>query len=467
MTMKVAYFGWLSIGRLALIQACIGAVVVLTTSTLNRIMVIEIGLAASVPGLLVAWHYLVQFIRPRMGFASDSGQRLTPWVFGGMVVLALGGFLAAVATVQLATDRSTGLALAIVAFSLIGVGVSSSGTSVLVLLAKHVDDQRKAPAATLVWITMIAGFVLTAAISGKLLDPYSGALLLKISGGVSVIAIAVVALALLRLEPNLETNQVPEGRKIQRTEPSTSKTVKTATFKTAFWQHFKLVWHEPTVKRFTVFIFFSMLAYNAQDLILEPFAGYVFGFTPGQSTQLSGVQHGGVLLGMLIVAFCCGSFGYRILGERGSNLTAWMIGGCLASGLFMLGLSYAGYLAHQNASFALAWPIRANVFLLGVANGAFSIAAISSMMKMAGEQPQRAGTRMGVWGAAQAMAFGIGSLLGAVLSDAGRHVLGSVSLGYAGVFFIEALVFISAAWVAWTMRDVSRAKSNLELHLQS
>ena len=54
--------------------------------------------------------------------------------------------------------------------------------------------------------------------------------------------------------------------------------------------------------RFGLFVFISMLAYSAQDLVLEPFAGAVFGFTPGDSTQLGGLQHGGVLIGMIAIS---------------------------------------------------------------------------------------------------------------------------------------------------------------------
>ena len=75
-------FGWISIVRLGLVQAAIGAIVVMTTSTLNRIMVVELALPASLPGLLVAIHYFVQVIRPRMGFESDIGAKRTPWIIG-------------------------------------------------------------------------------------------------------------------------------------------------------------------------------------------------------------------------------------------------------------------------------------------------------------------------------------------------------------------------------------------------
>ena len=83
-------FGWLGIVRLGLVQAAIGAMVVLTTSTLNRVMVVELALPALLPGLLVALHYMVQVLRPRMGFGSDVGGRRTPWIVGGLAVLAHG-----------------------------------------------------------------------------------------------------------------------------------------------------------------------------------------------------------------------------------------------------------------------------------------------------------------------------------------------------------------------------------------
>ena len=150
-------FGWISIVRLGLVQAAIGAIVVMTTSTLNRIMVVELALPASLPGLLVAIHYFVQVIRPRMGFESDIGGKRSPWIIGGIGLLAIGGFGAAISTTLMGSHLMVGIAAAIVAFFLIGVGVSMSGTSLLALLAKGVSDDRRAAAATTVWLMMILG----------------------------------------------------------------------------------------------------------------------------------------------------------------------------------------------------------------------------------------------------------------------------------------------------------------------
>ena len=109
--------GWLGIVRLGLVQTALGAIVVLTTSTINRVMVVELALPAVLPGALVSWHYALQVLRPRWGFGTDNGRRSTPWIIGGMATLALGGALSALATALMATYVWPGLLLAIVAFT--------------------------------------------------------------------------------------------------------------------------------------------------------------------------------------------------------------------------------------------------------------------------------------------------------------------------------------------------------------
>jgi len=413
-------FGWGSVARLGLVQACLGAIVVMTTSTLNRVMVVELALPALLPGLLVAMHYLVQVVRPRMGYGSDMGQRRTPWIVGGMAVLAFGGALASVATAWMGSDRVAGIALAVLAFALIGIGVSASGTSLLVLLAGRVDAPRRAGAATLVWLMMIVGFAVTAGVAGRLLDPYSPLRLVAVTAAVSVAAMVVTLLATWRLEG-------------AATPPATAALA--AERKPSFRDALAQVWAEPVARRFTIFVFISMLAYSAQDLILEPFAGSVFGFTPGESTSLSGVQHGGVLLGMLAAALAG-------RGRRFGSLRAWQIGGCLMSALMLIGLVAAAFVGPT-------WPFRATVFALGAANGAFSIAAIASMMRLASEgRHAREGVRMGLWGAAQAVAFGMGGLVGTGASDLARWLIGTPAMAYAAVFAFEAVLFIIAAVLA-------------------
>jgi BCD family chlorophyll transporter-like MFS transporter len=429
--MNASLFGWFQIIRLGLIQACLGAVVVVTTSTLNRIMVVELALPALLPGFLVAWHYAVQMVRPRMGFGSDKGRRSTPWMMGGMLVLGVGGVMAAWATVWMAEQPLYGALLAWLSFSLIGLGVSACGTSLLALMAKRVPDERRAPAATTVWLMMIVGFAVTAGVVGKLIDPYSPQVLLQVSAGLSLLTACITALCLWGLEkdgdPSLAVAASVNTERLQKQK-----------FKEAFQE----VWAEPAARTFTVFVFMSMLAYSAQDLILEPFAGAVHGFTPGQTTQLSGWHHMGVLVGMLAVA----GAGSRWVAGRLGSVQSWMVGGCLVSALATVGL--------VSSALSSDWPLKANVVFLGVANGAFSIAAIATMMRLAGEGGAgREGTRMGLWGAAQAAAFGLGGLLGTAASDLAHALLGEQRTAYAAVFVMQALMFAVSAAVALRLRS--------------
>jgi len=442
-------FSWLHIARLGFIQACMGAVVVVTTSTLNRIMVVELALPALLPGFLVGFHYLVQMVRPRMGFGADQGRRCTPWMMGGMTVLALGGFLASVATVWMGTELSQGIALSVLAFMLIGFGVSACGTSLLVLMSKRVADARRAPAATAVWMMMILGFAVTAITVGKQLEPYTPERLLEISATLSLLVVVVTGLCLWGLEGHAQSEVVTPAAlsalddTLNASQASQELHSPTGMQKQSFKEALANVWSEPQAKAFTVFVFLSMLAYSSQDLVLEPFAGALFGLTPGETTQLSGLHHSAVLCGMLAVALAGSA---RVAGRLGS-IQAWMVGGCLVSGLAMLGLCIAGAMGPP-------WPLKPNVFLLGVANGSFSIAAIATMMRLATQGGEaRAGTRMGLWGAAQAMAFGLGGLLGTAASDLAHYFLSAQGTAYSCVFGFETVMFVmSAGCAVWVGR---------------
>jgi MFS transporter, BCD family, chlorophyll transporter len=420
---------WFGIVRLGLVQTALGSIVVLTTSTLNRIMVVELALPAVLPGLLVALHYAVQVFRPRLGFSSDVGGRRTSWIIGGMAVLAAGGVLAAVGTAWMATHVFAGIVLAAFAFIMIGIGVGAAGTSILVLLAQRTEPSRRSAAASIAWIMMIAGFIITTIAAGHALDPYSGGRLIAVSSTVSVVAMLLAAIGVW----NIEGDTTPRVQSVAARDAS-------------FVQGLMDVWAEPKARRFAVFIFVSMLAYSAQDLILEPFAGAVFGMTPGETTQLSGVQHAGSLSGMILVPAV-----NALASSWRTRTTPWIISGCIASALALFSLALAALIGP-------AWPLRLSVLALGITNGVYAIAAIGAMMNLvdAGHR-NREGTRMGLWGASQAISFGIGGFLGTLASDSARHVLSSPSLSYSLVFAAEAGLFVLAAYLAvWIGRPLIR-----------
>lgn len=426
--------GWVSIIRLGLVQTALGAVIVLTTSTLNRIMVVELALPAMLPGFLVAVHHIVQLARPHIGHSSDVGGRRTPWIIGGMLVLAVSGFLAALGTLTMADSLYWGVPLAALGFLGIGLGSGATGTSLLVLLAKQVPGHRKAAAATIVWFMMILGFAVTAGVAGHFLDPFSPERLLMVTATVSVLAMSVTLIAMRGIE----------GHEVS---PAACP-VKQPLFMKALAE----VWQEQEARQFTLFVAISMLAYSFQDLILEPFAGLMFGMTPGESTQLAGTQHGGVLLGMLAVA----ATGSLTRSRSARLLRLWTVGGCLASALALFALATGGL-------FPSTWNLSLNVFLLGFTNGAFAVAAIASMMMLASQGGgNREGLRMGLWGAAQAIAFAIGGFLGTVTVDIARQWLADPAHAYGATFILEGLMFLAAARLGAGIRVIDSAGSALE-----
>jgi BCD family chlorophyll transporter-like MFS transporter len=314
---------------------------------------------------------------------------------------------------------------------LIGIGTGSAGTSLLVLLAKRVEESRRAAAATIVWTMMIVGFIVTAGLAGHFLDPFTPARLVAVTAVTAVAAFALTLLAVTGVEP--------------RCAPLASETAGTLPFRAALAQ----VWADAQARQFTIFVFVSMLAYSAQDLILEPFAGTVFGYTPGESTKLSGIQNAGVLSGMLLVALAA-SGRHRI-----GSLRAWTVGGCVASAIALLALAAGGLTP--------GWPLRANVFLLGVSNGAFAVAAIGSMMSLAGAGASgREGVRMGLWGSAQAIGFAVGGFTGTVASDLAHALIGSSALAYASVFAAEGLLFVWAAHLALNARATRHQRMRIQ-----
>lgn len=415
---------WFAIVRLGLVQAAIGAMVVVSTSLLNRVMVVEYGLAAAIPAGLVAWHYAVQLSRPFWGHGSDRGRRRTPWIVAGMAVLVMGTLLAVDATVRM--PGAAPMLLAVAAFAMIGGGVGMAGTSLLALLATQTAPARRAAAAATTWILMIVGIVLTAGIAGRMIDPFSPQRLVVVVSCVGLVAFAMTVAATWRVE---HAAPAPGDRRVD--------------FRAAVAGMLA----DRDARIFTLFVFVSMLAYSMQDMILEPFAGLLFGMTPGQSTQLTGTQHMGVLAGMILVGVGGRAFGAKTAG----GLRIWTVAGCVASALALGGLA----LAARNPD---GWPLSANVALLGFGNGVFAVSAIAAMMALAGAgDADREGVRMGVWGAAQAIAFGLGGLLGAVGVDAGRRVMQADGPAFALIFALEAALFLLAALVA--LRAVARRPS--------
>jgi BCD family chlorophyll transporter-like MFS transporter len=251
------------------------------------------------------------------------------------------------------------------------------------------------------------------------LDPYSFGLLLRIVAGLTVLTLIVSIVSTWKIENSLDKIEQKDGEKVPLLEELKS-----------LWEHSK-------TRNFTIFVFLSMTAYFMQELILEPYAGIVFQYTPSETTSLSGMQNGGVFIGMLTV-------GILATALKLGTLKSWVQAGCFGSCFMLISIMLLGQF---NSSF----PLEFAVIGLGFFNGMFAVAAIGSMMSLAGSgSKSREGTRMGLWGAAQAIAAGFGGLLGTILVDLLQVANLSPVNAYGMVFSLEAGLFALAALLAST-----------------
>jgi BCD family chlorophyll transporter-like MFS transporter len=396
--------GWGGLARLCLANMAIGGMAALPVNLFNRLMTVELALPALLPGLLVALHYAVQLSRPVWGHRSDTRGGRTPFILGGMTVVGLGLILTAWAIAEL--SGMAALAVWILAYALIGFGIGAAGTSFLALLATASPDAHKGAIATFAWLMLIAGAIVASIGTGIALKPYSPERLMLVVPVVAAAGVLLSFVATFRIERRLGPVPAPQETELR---PALRAT-----------------WADPAARAFTGFVFLSILAFYLSELILEPFAGHIHGLTPDESTKLSGGKDGAALLGMLL-AGALSSF-------RLGGLRDWAVAGCVISAIGLVGLGAGAHL--------LAFTV-----VLGVGNGMFVVGAIGSMMRLAAAQSGATGTRMGVFGAAQAVAAGLAGLIATGTLDVARIAL-SDTAAYATVFGLEAILFLAAALVA-------------------
>ncbi|WP_223421676.1 MFS transporter [Tateyamaria pelophila] len=407
--------GWMTLVRLCLVNAAIGGLAALPLNLFNRLMTVELALPALLPGLLVALHYGVQLTRPVWGHRSDIKGGRTPFILGGIAVVAMGVVGAAWGIQVAETSIQWAFAIWITAYAAIGLGIGAAGTSFLALLAS-VTGPRKGASATLAWLLLIAGAIFASIGTGIALEPYSPARLVAVVAVVGAIACLLCVIATWRVERHLPPAPVVEDMPLM--------------------EGLRITWSDPVARKFTGFVFLSILAFFLSELIFEPFAGHIHGLSPEDSTKLSGGKDGAALLGMI----AAGVLSHFAIG----SLRFWAVTGCVLSAMGLLG-------------FATGLPLVPSTVVLGLGNGLFVVGAVGSMMQLAAAHAEAAGTRMGVFGAAQAIAAGLAGLIATSMLDLTRMILPDAA-AYASVFTLEAALFLIAALVA---ARVMRAASDM------
>ncbi|MFK7876960.1 MAG: PucC family protein [Paracoccaceae bacterium] len=411
---------WRTLIRLCLVNAAIGGLAALPVNLFNRLMTVELALPALLPGLLVALHYGVQLTRPVWGHRSDAKGGRTPFILGGLALVGFGVVGAAWGIWVAESAISMALVIWFFAYCAIGLGIGAAGTSFLALLAQ-VSGSRKGAAATMAWLFLIAGAIAASVGTGIALEPYSPQRLVGVVAVVTCIAFLLSVIGTIKIE-------TPQDRAPMAAD---------IPLKTAL----RSTWADPTARQFTGFVFLSILAFYLSELILEPFAGHIHGLTPEDSTKLSGGKDGASLLGM-IAAGLLAQLSY-------GSLRFWAVTGCVMSAAGLIGLGFGMALLPCTV-------------ILGLGNGLFVVGAIGSMMQLAAAHEKTTGTRMGIFGAAQAIAAGLAGLIATGTLDLARLILPDAT-AYGSVFILEAALFLAAALMALRVMQSTPSNSNSNL----
>lgn len=416
--------------RLALFPIAYALSGVLIGSTLNRIMIAELGYSASLVALFFAIPLMVSPIRVWIGYRSDAfpilGKRREPYIAIGALLIGLG----IVAITNMITSGNTALILAGVAgaFLLYGLGRNIGHNTFQALVAERYDGPARSRAATMYEVATMLGMVVGAGVIKGALKTYDPAILTGVALGVAGAVLLLAILGSIRQEPKGIVTQVAaeKAREIQ--------------FSEAFR---KVVLADPQVRLFFGIVVLTFVGTLAQDVLLEPFGGLVLGMEVGETTGLTQFWGIGVLLSML----ASGLFLLKTLGHM-----RVMRAGMILSALAFLGPIIAGLTANVSL-------LKGAVFVMGLGTGLAGAGMLSGVMNFTTKI--RAGMLLGVWGVANMTGHAFGSLLGGGIVDSVRALSGDIFLAYASVFGLEIILLLTAFSLTFRLH-VEEAQASVE-----
>jgi BCD family chlorophyll transporter-like MFS transporter len=408
--------------RLSLVQVAVGMALALLVGTLNRVMIVELGLAPGLVAAMLALPVLFAPFRALIGHRSDThrsvlGWRRVPFLFRGSM-LQFGGFAIMPFALLVLARQGESAALpawvghgsAAIAFLLVGAGIHMTQTVGLALATDLCRPAQRPNMVGLMYVMLLAGAVVSAIAFGALLEDFTHGRLVQVIQGAAVLTLVLNGIALWKQEPR--------RRGIDPDAPSSDPSFAQA------WGHYAA---DRGALRRLVVIGLGTTAFGMQDVLLEPYGGLVLGMSVAETTRLTATLAAGSLVGFALAS--------RVLG-RGGDPTRMAALGALA-GLVGFGLVLAA------APFAAAWPFVAGTVAVGLGAGLFGHGTLTATMNAAPRD--QAGLALGAWGAVQATCAGIGIALGGLLRDAVAAAgLLSAADSFALVFVIEALLLLAA-----------------------
>jgi len=414
--------------RLSMFQISVGMAMVLLTGTLNRVMIVELGVPAWLVGLMVSLPIVFAPFRAMIGLKSDThrsvlGWRRVPYIWFG-TLMQFGGFAILPFALLLLTGQGHGSAMwgqigAGLAFLLIGAGINVTQTAGLALANDLAPAESRPRVVALLYVMLLIGMVASALVFGSLLSDFTAVELIQIIQAVAVLTVVLNVIAMWKQEARNPALTLRDG-------PRTS-------FGEA-WSDFA---RAGRAKRLLVAVGLGTAAFSMQDILLEPFGGQVFGLNVGQTTWLTATLAGGTLAGFAIAA--------RRL-SRGGDPYRLAALGILAGIAAFVGIIFSPLLD-------LVALFQTATFFIGLGGGLFAVGMLTAAMDLASSGSGKlSGFALGAWGGVQATAAGLAVGVSGVLRDfvsnlADQGTLGAAfsgpSAGYLVVYQIEILLLFA------------------------
>jgi len=399
--------------QLGLIHVAVAMTLVPINSTLNRVMIKELAISATLVAILASLPYLFAPIQVAIGSYSDRhpifGFRRTPYILVGLILCVLGVIVSPQVAFLMAKNFPLGLLAGLLAFGAWGMGYNLSAVSYLSLASELSGEKERGKTIATMWFMMITSIIVTAIGLSRMVDPYTPEALIRAFGYVAMSALILGLLGLIRLEPRSTPHE--------RGAASESYTVKQMT---------SAITANPVARTFFIYLLLLLAAILGQDVLLEPFGAEAFGMTVTQTTRITSIWGTFVLLAIIVEGFLEGRVSKRLVAQLGNTgaLLGFVV--IVISGIFLSKhVFYTG------------------VTLLGIGTGLSTVANLSLMFDLT--VPGMVGLYIGAWGFSNALSRLTGSILGGVVRVVVTQATGFALSGYLVVFSIEALMLLIAA----------------------
>ncbi len=407
--------------QLGLIHVAVAMTLVPINSTLNRVMIKELSLSATLVAVLASLPYLFSPIQVAIGSYSDRhpffGFRRTPYILAGLILCVLGVVVSPQVAFLLAKNFPLGLFAGVLAFGAWGMGYNLSAVSYLSLASELSGEKGRGKTIATMWFMMIVSIIVTAIALSHMVDPYTPQALIRAFGYVAGSALILGLIGIIRLEP--------------RSSASSSTASKSYTVK----QMTSAITSNPVARTFFIYLLLLLAAILGQDVLLEPFGAQAFDMSVRETTSITSIWGTFVLLAIIVAGFLEGRVSKRTVAQFGN------VGALL------------GFLVIVASEIMISKNIfYTGVTLLGIGTGLSTVANLSLMFDLT--VPGMVGLYIGAWGFSNALSRLTGSVLGGVVRDVVTKATGVALSGYLVVFSIEALMLLIAAIMLYRI-DVS------------